>query len=182
MTILFSWLKTWRSDQLHGTLVDIFVADKAGAPMCRLDHVEALAGLGLAGDRYASGSGHWKRSDGCQVTLITEKDLLRAQRQSGLSFTDGQHRRNLVVHGIPLDAFRRRRIRIGQVLFEFHRLRPPCGYLDRLVGSGYGKALGKGAGIGLKVIEGGILRVGDEVTILIEGSQNDLDKTNKNST
>ena len=86
----------------------------------------------------------------------------------GLDFSQGQHRRNLVVRGIPLDAFRRRRVRIGQALFAFHRLRPPCGYLERLVGSGASKALGKGAGIGLSVIEGGAVRVGDQVVVMEE--------------
>jgi MOSC domain-containing protein YiiM len=132
------------------------------------------------GDRYATGSGHWKLTDGCQVTLITEEDLYRAQRISGISFAAGQHRRNLVVRGIPLDAFRRRQVRIGEVLFDFHRLRPPCGYLDRLVSAGAGKALGKGAGIGLKVMRGGILHVGDSVTVMQKPMGSDT--TNDSST
>jgi MOSC domain-containing protein YiiM len=151
---------------LQGTLVDIFVAGEAGGVMRRLEEVEAVAGSGLAVDRYAAGQGHWRRTDACQVTLVTEDDLQRAERRGELSFADGRHRRNLVVRGIPLDAFRRRRVRIGQVLFVFDRLRPPCGYLDRLVGAGAGRALGKGAGIGLSVIEGGILRVGDPVEVM----------------
>lgn len=167
MTAVFSWLKAWRSEQLHGTLLKIFIADRAGEKMHRVDRVVAISGLGFAGDRYATGNGHWKLTDGCQVTLITEEDLHKAERISGISFGDGQHRRNLVVQGIPLDAFRRRQVRIGEVLFDFHRLRPPCGYLDRLVSAGAGKALGKGAGIGLKVIRGGTLQVGDSVTVLM---------------
>ena len=125
MTAVFSWLKKWRSEELNGTLTDIFVAKEAGAPMQRVTSIEAIVGVGLAGDRYASGRGHWKLVDGCQVTLITEEDLIKAQQRSGISLADGQHRRNLVVRGIPLDVFRQRRVRIGEVLFEFHRLRPP---------------------------------------------------------
>ncbi len=152
---------------MHGTLVDIFIANHAGEEMQQVDRIEAISGLGLAGDRYATGRGHWKLTDGCQVTLLTEEDLHKAEAHSDISFAAGQHRRNLVVRGIPLDAFRRRQIRIGEALFDFHRLRPPCGYLDRLVSAGAGKALGKGAGIGLKVIQGGILQVGDSVTVLL---------------
>jgi MOSC domain-containing protein YiiM len=171
MAAVFSWLKNWRSEQLNGTLTDIFVAQEAGAPMQRVTRIEALAGSGLAGDRYASGRGHWKLTDGCQVTLVTEADLSKAQRRSGISLIDGRHRRNLVVRGIPLDAFRHHRVRIGEVLFEFHRLRPPCGYLDRVSGPGVAKALGKGAGIALKVVQGGLLQVGDAVTVLKRPTQ-----------
>jgi MOSC domain-containing protein YiiM len=166
MAPVFSWLGDRRPEGMRGTLAGIFVADEAGQPMRRLQRCEALTEMGLAGDRYASDSGRWKRTDTCQVTLVAEKDLLRAERRSGLPFAGGQHRRNLVVRGIPLAAFRERQVRIGTVLFAFHRLRPPCGYLERLVGPGTVKALAGGAGIGLTVVEGGTLRVGDEVRLL----------------
>ena len=168
MTPVFSWLKEWRAEQLSGTLVDIFIADTKGQAMRRIEQIEAITGVGLAGDRYATGRGHWKLTDACQVTLVTEQGLIEAGQRGGLSFADGEHRRNLVVRGIPLDAFRGRQVRIGSALFAFHRLRPPCGYLDRLVGSGTGKALAKHGGIGLSVIEGGKLRLNDEVVVIIK--------------
>jgi MOSC domain-containing protein YiiM len=167
MIAVFSWLRTWRAEQLEGSLVAIFIASQAGEGMQQVEQVEAIADRGLLGDRYANGVGHWRSLDACQVTLVTEADLRKAEQRSCASFAQGQHRRNLVVRGIPLDAFRRRRVRIGETLLEFHRLRPPCGYLDRLVGIGTGKALGKGAGIGLKVIEGGTLCVGDRVSVIV---------------
>lgn len=163
---LFSWLNRWRDDELRGTLLDIFVAGSGGAAMQRVETAECLPGLGIAGDRYALGSGHWIETDGCEVTLVTREDLVRASRRSGLDFAAGQHRRNLVIEGIPLAAFHRRRIRIGDVVFAFHRLRPPCGYLDRVYRPGAAKGLGKGAGIGLHVVEGGWLRVGDAVEVI----------------
>lgn len=168
MAPVFSWLTRWRADQLRGTLVDIFVAPEAGETMRRVEAVEAIAGAGLAGDRYAAGHGHWKLTDACQVTLVTAEDLEQAERRGGLPFADGQHRRNLVVTGIPLDAFRRHRVRIGEALLAYHRLRPPCGYLERVAGRGTSKALGKGAGIGLRVIDGGLLRIGDPVSVIVE--------------
>ena len=71
-----------------------------------------------------------------------------------------------MVRGIPLAAFRDRQVRIGTALLAFHRLRPPCGYLERLLGRGTVKALAGGAGIGLTVVEGGVLRVDDAVVLL----------------
>ena len=163
---LFSWLNEWRADELHGELLSIFVSPAAGEPMQSLAEAECLSGLGLAGDRYAVGLGHWIKTDGCEVTLVAAEDLLRATRRSGIALDDGQHRRNLVVDRIPLAAYRRRRVRIGPVLLEFHRLRPPCGYLDRVYRPGTAKALGKGAGIGLRVLQGGWIRVGDRVEVV----------------
>jgi len=163
---LFSWLNEWNDDELQGRLVDLFIADEAGAPMRRLTRCECLPGRGLLGDRYAAGCGHWIKTDGCEVTLVTREDLERANRRGPQWFNDGEHRRNLVVEGIPLDAYRRRRLMVGDVTFAFHRLRPPCGYLDRLTRSGAGKALGKGAGIGLHVLSSGVIRVGDKVRVL----------------
>lgn len=165
---LFSWLSEWRAEELEGELTGIFVATGAGRPMRALAEVRAIPGAGLEGDRYATGSGHWRLTDACEVTLVNAEDLAGAERRSGIAFAAGQHRRNLVVSGIPLEAYRNRRVRIGEALLAFHRLRPPCGYLDRLLQPGAGRALGAGAGIGLRVVEGGILRVGDRVQVIDE--------------
>jgi MOSC domain-containing protein YiiM len=168
---LFSWLNTWRDDELVGVLESIFVAPQAGAPMQSVQTAECETGRGLVGDRYAAGTGHWIKTDGCEVTLVRGEDIERASRRGPVSFEAGAHRRNLVVTGIPLDAYRRRQLRIGEALFEFDRLRPPCGYLDRLLQPGAAKALGRAAGIGLRVIGAGTIRVGDEVRVLVAPSQ-----------
>jgi MOSC domain-containing protein YiiM len=165
---LFSWLADWRLDELEGTLVAIFVATAAAEPMRRVTEALAVPGAGLEGDRYATGRGHWRRTDACEVTLVNAPDVEAAGRRSGMSFADGEHRRNLVVEGIPLAAYRGRQVRIGEALLAFHRLRPPCGYLERLLQPGAGKALGRAAGIGLRVVEGGRLRVGDRVQVFGE--------------
>jgi MOSC domain-containing protein YiiM len=167
-SLLFSWLNSWRRDERRGRLVDIFVAPAAGAPMHRLDAARCLPGRGLEGDRYALGKGHWVKTDGRELTLVTRQDIERANRRGPLSFADGEHRRNLVVDGIRLEVYRGHRVRIGSVEYEFHRLRPPCGYLDRLLQAGAGRALGKGAGIGLRVLQEGVIRVGDPVEVLVD--------------
>jgi MOSC domain-containing protein YiiM len=163
---LFSWLNRWRPEELCGTLVAIFVADAAGAPMRSLESAQCLRGRGIEGDRYAAGRGHWMKTDGCEVTLVRREDIEQAHRRAAVGFLDGGHRRNLVVEGIPLQAYHRRRVRIGGALLEFHRLRPPCGYLDRLLQPGAAKALGSAAGIGLRVVEDGMIRIGDRVEVL----------------
>jgi uncharacterized protein YcbX len=149
-----------------GRLTAIFVADRAGAPMRACHEVMAIVDAGLAEDRYARDEGFWRLTDGCQVTLIHSEDLARAERRFGLPLDAGQHRRNLVVSGLARVELRGRRISIGDALFEWHRVRPPCGYLDRVSGKGTAKALGRRSGHCLRVRKAGLIRVGDSVYVL----------------
>lgn len=144
----------------------IFVAEAAGAPMHAREQTRARVDQGLADDRYALGRGFWRLTDGCQVTLILAEDLQRAERRHGLALDAGQHRRNLVISGLAGVDLRARQLRIGEALLTWHRVRPPCGYLDRVSGKGMAKALGRFGGHCLRVREGGLIQVGDEVTVL----------------
>lgn len=164
---LFRWLSNWRADQLQGRLEAIYIASDSGAAMRLVAEAEATVGRGLEGDRYAAGNGHWRLTDGCEVTLVSAEELQRAAKRSGLPLSAGEHRRNLVVSGIVLDALRRNGLRIGEVRFAFHTLRPPCGYLDRVAMPGSAKALRGAGGVGLRVVQGGVLRVGDDVEVLV---------------
>jgi uncharacterized protein YcbX len=148
-----------------GRLSAIFVADQGGAPMRSIDQASAVVDAGLADDRYALGRGFWRLTDGCQVTLIHAEDLARAQRRRGLLLDAGQHRRNLVVSGLARTELRNREIRIGDAVFEWHRVRPPCGYLDRISGPGTAKALGRQSGHCLRVRKAGLIKVGDRVDV-----------------
>jgi MOSC domain-containing protein YiiM len=147
-------------------LVAIYIAPAAGAAMQRVDSAQAIAGAGLSGDRYATDRGHWRALDGCQVTLIVAEDLARAERRTGLVLQHGAHRRNLVVAGAERIDLWQARLRIGEVVLEWQRIRPPCGYLDQIAGRGMAKALGRRAGHCYRVIEGGRLRVSDPIEFL----------------
>jgi MOSC domain-containing protein YiiM len=164
--LLSGWLRRLRGGARTGRLEAILVADAAGAPMRAVEVATACAGRGLDGDRYAAGTGWWRATDGCQVTMIHAEHLARAARRSGVAVTDGRHRRNLVISGLADAQLRERQLRIGEALFSWHRVRPPCGYLDQVAGRGTAKALGRHAGLCLKVVEGGVIRVGDEVKLV----------------
>ncbi len=149
----------------NGALRAIFVADRAGEPMRAMLSAEVTMD-GLYSDRYARGEGFWKATDGCQVTLIAEEDLSRAQRRSGIPLADGEHRRNLVVRGLAIATLQHRHLRIGTAVFAWVRPRPPCGYLDSITRPGTAKALGRRSGICLRVVSGGTIRVGNAVQIV----------------
>jgi MOSC domain-containing protein YiiM len=126
----------------------------------------AITDRGLAADRYAEGCGFWRLTDGCQVTLVHGEHLIRAERRSGRVLSAGQHRRNLVITGLDGVELKGRSLRIGEAIFGWHRLRPPCGYLDRVAGNGTAKALGRGGGHCLRVLQGGLIAIGDRVLLI----------------
>jgi len=160
------------------TLSAIYLSVAAGRPMQAFEAVQAIARRGLEGDRYAERGGHWQASDACQVTLIGSDDLRRAARGQADAIRDkletGHHRRNLVVDGIRSRALEGRTFRIGEALFAWHKPRPPCGYLDQIEGAGLCRALGRNSGVCLRVLEGGMVRVGDTIDILTDEEASSL--------
>ena len=144
----------------------IYIAPARGQPMQRVERVVAMAGQGLVGDRYAAGLGYYSGRYDCEVTLIEAEVLESVAGEDHLPVLEGQHRRNLVTRGLDLRSLQGQRLKIGEVLLEYHRPRPPCDYLQRITQPGMTKALGRGAGIGMKVICGGCLQVGMKVEIV----------------
>ena len=144
----------------------IFIARKGGESMTRLAEVNAVAGRGLEGDRYATGTGYYSPHDVCQVTFIEGEVLDRITADHGVHVHDGEHRRNIVTRGLNLQTLPGDNLRIGDVLFEYDRPRPPCGYVERLTEKGMTRALGEGAGICLRILTSGLLREGAKIDII----------------
>jgi len=152
---------------MPGRLVSIYVAPAAGAPVERVRQRHALAGRGLAGDRYAAGEGSFSRwpGRGRSVTLVAAEALADAAAEFGVAVGEGQHRRNLVVEGVPLDDLRGVPFAIGDVRFEGVRLCAPCKYLVRVTGQDQiFDALVRRGGLRAEIVTGGTLREGDPVT------------------
>lgn len=149
------------------TVEGLWTAPAAGEPMASRESVEAVADVGLEGDRYAEGTGHYSPYDVCQVTLVAAAALARAREAFGVDLGEGRHRRNVVVdrdvEGL-LDA----RFRAGEAVFEGTRRRPPCAHLREVTGEAeVVAALGDaGGGVCADVVEGGRVAVGDEVTVV----------------
>jgi len=129
-------------------------------PLQAVNHVEVLADQGLAGDRAARGSGG-KR----QVTLIQREHLAAVAQILGRESVDpALVRRNLVVSGINLLALKDERFRIGSVLFEGSGPCEPCSRMEEVLGSGGYNAMRGHGGITARVLEGGVITLGDAVT------------------
>jgi len=129
------------------------------APLQSFNHVEVLTDHGLVGDHKAQRAGG-KR----QVTLIQREHLDVVARLLGRDAVDpALLRRNLVVSGINLLALHNERFRIGNVLFEGTGLCEPCSRMEEVLGTGGYNAMRGHGGIIARVIDGGLIALGDVV-------------------
>lgn len=124
---------------------------------------QAVAGLtgGLEGDRYASKNG--KRA----VSFIDAGHLpLIAQRMGRDAVDPALLRRNIVVEGINLLALKGTRFRVGTALFEYTVPAHPCTKMETALGPGGWNAMRGHGGILGRVIEAGVIAVGDRVELV----------------
>ena len=135
-----------------------------------LSQVEATAGVGLAGDRYATGAGFYSprpTDPGAREVTLFEAEVLESLRSEfGIALSAAEHRRNLTVRGVPLKGLLGKRFRIGEVLLEGVKDCPPCEHLEQLVGRPVLQPLVSRGGLRARVLQGGTIRVGDAVSAL----------------
>jgi MOSC domain-containing protein YiiM len=150
----------------RGEVVAIYTAPAKGSPMEPRDDVRADAGVGLEGDRYATGAGKYTRStDGGEraVTLIEREAVDAARREYDIDLEEREARRNIVTEGVPLNHLVGRTFRVGDVVLRGFKLAEPCTYLEGLTRPGVQRALVHRAGLRAEILEGGIVHVGDSI-------------------
>lgn len=157
-----------------GRLRRIHVAPEQGATAEPVETVRALAGRGLEGDRYClseaetgpevESAGTFADRDGSDLTLIEREALAALERDYDIELEPGVHRRNLTTEGIALNHLDGARFRIGDVVCEGVELCEPCSYLERhLAEEGVREALVHRGGLRARILEGGVLRMGDRL-------------------
>ena len=153
---------------MTGRVLEIWTTPEAAAPMVRSASVAALAGIGLAGDRYALGGGTWARYPGLekQVTLIDADEVAAAGREAGVDLAPADTRRNVVTGGIALPPLVGRYFAVGEVLLFSTKRCPPCTHLERLTGWKLVKALAARGGVNAAVFAGGRVAEGDVVRLV----------------
>ena len=144
-----------------GQIKWIGIRPERKAPMIKLDSVDAIAGRGLTGDRYASKNG--KR----QVTLIQGEHLLAIASLLGRESVEPELlRRNLVVTGINLLALKDKQFQVGSALLEYTGLCHPCSAMETTFGAGGYNAVRGHGGITARILESGEIKIGDDVSAL----------------
>ena len=152
----------------RGIVEAIHVTATGGAPMATLDRVRAIAGVGLEGDRYAIGAGHYSGDPKVDrhVTLIEAEEIEALADRAGITLAPGETRRNVTTRGIRLNSLVGRRFRVGDVMCEGTRLCEPCQYLTDLLGKPVLSHLVHRAGLRARILTDGEIAVGSEVVAL----------------
>ncbi len=147
-----------------GRLLHIHICPAARAPMQALELAELVAGQGIAGDRYALGTGTYSAiPDIREVTLIEVETLEALARDHVTVLAPDRHRRNLTVQGVPLNHLVGRRFRVGEAVLEGGRLNTPCRYLELVTGLKVHDLLIHRSGLNARIVAGGRIRPGDPV-------------------
>ncbi len=149
------------SERRVGSVVGVLVADDAERPLVRVETTQAVAGRGLEGDRYHEGRGTFSGlGHGYQLTLV-EAEVLES-----LDLPWELARRNIVTHGIALNALVGRRFTVGDVECVGRRLAEPCAHLEKLTRPGLLRPLVHRAGLRADIVAGGSISVGAEIAAI----------------
>ena len=120
-----------------------------------VESVQAVAGRGLVGDRYADAG----EKPGGALTLI-EAEVLE---DAGL--TGAESRRQVVVRGVRLNDLVGKRFRVGEVECLGVELCEPCLHLQSLTRPGIIKDLVHRGGLNADILTGGTIAVGDPIIV-----------------
>jgi MOSC domain-containing protein YiiM len=151
----------------RGALEAIHLADREGGPMRAVDAVEAVAGVGLTGDRYAVPLDRRDPTDDevREVTLVEAEQIEWLAADTGIRLSPGATRRNLTTRGVRLNDLVGRTFRVGSVRIQGVELCEPCAHMQELVGQPVLRPLVHRAGLRARLLDDGELRVGDPIEV-----------------
>jgi MOSC domain-containing protein YiiM len=149
-----------------GVVEWIHVAPAAGAAMMAVDEVIAIAGRGLAGDRYEAGAGtfsSWPKDH--ELTLVEAEAIEAINSEHGLHLGPGDTRRNLTTRGISLNDLVGWEFTIGSVRCLGTRFCPPCDHLRKVIGIAEIVRIMDGrGGLRARILSGGSIARGAGIT------------------
>jgi MOSC domain-containing protein YiiM len=131
--------------------------------MQEVEEVEAILGVGLKGDRYATGKGTWNKGQAGkrQVTFIN------AMFFEGTSYEFADSRRNVVTVGIELMYLIGREFWVGNVRFRGVKYCDPCERPTKLAGeeASFRKTFFDRGGLIAEILQGGAIRKGFHIML-----------------
>ena len=131
------------------------------APMLEVDAVEARRDAGLTGDHSRPSASNTR-----QVTLIQWEHLDVISALLGKPISALDLRRNIAISGINLFSLKNRRFRLGQAILETTGWCQPCARLEARLGTGAFQAVRGHGGITARVVQSGIIRLQDQLSIV----------------
>jgi MOSC domain-containing protein YiiM len=142
-----------------GKIVGIHIGAQKGASKPAAEQAELIAGCGVKGDSHAG------LKPQRQISLF-ESESLQAVNAEGIPLSAAELSANLLTENIRLDSLAPGSfLRIGACVIEITEARKPCGSLTR-IDRRLPKRLYRNLGVFGRIIEGGIIRIGDAIEIL----------------
>jgi uncharacterized protein YcbX len=159
-----------------GILEAIYARPARYMPCIGLQQSAAVKDIGLQEDRryleFISSNQSTVKISNRQVTLIQAEHIEVIAKLMRLAELDASLlRRNLVVSGInllaikPLFKHQQHVLQIGEVMLEITGHCTPCSRMEKVLGPGGYNAMRGHGGVNAKVINGGLLKVGDAVKL-----------------
>ncbi len=140
-------------------IISIHIVRKRNTAAESCNHVTVRSNFGIVGD-YRS-----EKFQIGQITLVEAEIIDAMSRALGYDIPDGASRRQIMVKGIKLNELIGRNLRIGQILVRVEDKCNPCNNMEKKIGPGAKDAMDDKGGIRCRIIEGGVLRVGDKITV-----------------
>lgn len=146
-----------------GKVIAVCLSEKKGTQKKNVGSAVLVEDWGIENDAHA---GKWHR----QVSLLSH-DKIEAFRARGAEVTDGAFGENLVVAGIdfrtlPLGT----RFRCNDVVLELTQIGKECHHGCEIF-QRMGECIMPREGVFTRVLHGGVISVGDELTIVEEESK-----------
>jgi MOSC domain-containing protein YiiM len=139
-----------------------------------VESVNAVAGMGLEGDRYFARQGTYsyplrghsrKHDESRELTLIETEALEALKRDYGLELSPLESRRNIATRDAPLNHLVGKQFKVGEVVLRGIKLCEPCGHLEALTGRPVKAGLVHRGGLRAQIVVGGQIHVDDPVEI-----------------
>lgn len=154
-----------KRDAKSGTVAAIYRYADSGAPGELLLSVRLMAGIGVEGDRYALGKGHFQSEGrwGQALTLIEAEAIETLEADHGVVMPAVDARRNIITRNIDLNALIGKRFWIGKILCQGSRLAEPCAWLQKTTPAGMLRGLVHHGGLRADILADGMIQQGDTV-------------------
>ncbi len=144
-----------------GRIEWIGIREERGATLSTLNSISISVESGLTGDHYR---GTNKKR---QVTLIQKEHIEVVEKILGIETIDPSLlRRNIVVSGLNLLGLKDFKFRLGTAILEYTGLCHQCTRMEKNLGMGGYNAMRGHGGITARVIEDGLVNLGDELVII----------------
>ncbi len=142
----------------EGRILAVCVSERKGQQKHPVEEIRLIPGHGIEGDAHA---GAWHR----QVSLLGQESVARLQEKVAVPLFPGAFAENILCEGLELFSLPvGTRLRVGGALCEVTQIGKEC-HADCAIRRQAGDCVMPREGIFAVVLEGGVVRPGDRITL-----------------